>query len=188
MECLKIITRSNSLRIAEYAFQLAREKGRRRVTAVHKANIMWVTSTPNSPTLHYYYFFIYFWNIHWFVHHHRKLGDGLFLQCCREVASGYPDITFDSMIVDNTTMQVEILMSLDLVWEFSKKVYIYIYFFSYCDFLCISSLCPNPNSLTWWWCLICMGTLSATCAPAWWEGLALCLALIMVGTMPCLKR
>lgn len=37
----------------------------------------------------------------------RKLGDGLFLQCCREVASGYPDITFDSMIVDNTTMQVK---------------------------------------------------------------------------------
>ncbi|KAM4562810.1 isocitrate dehydrogenase [NAD] subunit gamma, mitochondrial isoform 1-T1 [Odontesthes bonariensis] len=75
VECLKIITRNNSLRIAEYAFQLAREKGRRKVTAVHKANIM-------------------------------KLGDGLFLQCCREVASGYPDIKFDSMIVDNTTMQL----------------------------------------------------------------------------------
>uniref|UniRef100_A0A8C6L061 Isocitrate dehydrogenase (NAD(+)) 3 non-catalytic subunit gamma n=1 Tax=Nothobranchius furzeri TaxID=105023 RepID=A0A8C6L061_NOTFU len=40
VESLKIITRSNSLRIAEYAFQLAREKGRRRVTAVHKANII----------------------------------------------------------------------------------------------------------------------------------------------------
>uniref|UniRef100_A0A8C6S8B9 Isocitrate dehydrogenase [NAD] subunit, mitochondrial n=1 Tax=Neogobius melanostomus TaxID=47308 RepID=A0A8C6S8B9_9GOBI len=75
VESLKIITRNNSLRIAEYAFKLAREKGRRRVTAVHKANIM-------------------------------KLGDGLFLQCCKEVASGYPDITFDSMIVDNTTMQL----------------------------------------------------------------------------------
>ncbi|KAF7696127.1 isocitrate dehydrogenase [NAD] subunit gamma, mitochondrial [Silurus meridionalis] len=75
VECLKIITRNNSLRIAEYAFKLAREKGRRRVTAVHKANIM-------------------------------KLGDGLFLQCCKEVASGYPDIAFDSMIVDNTTMQL----------------------------------------------------------------------------------
>ncbi|XP_031700907.1 isocitrate dehydrogenase [NAD] subunit gamma, mitochondrial isoform X1 [Anarrhichthys ocellatus] len=75
VESLKIITRVNSLRIAEYAFQLAREKGRKRVTAVHKANIM-------------------------------KLGDGLFLECCREVASGYPDITFDSMIVDNTTMQL----------------------------------------------------------------------------------
>uniref|UniRef100_H2UNL9 Isocitrate dehydrogenase [NAD] subunit, mitochondrial n=1 Tax=Takifugu rubripes TaxID=31033 RepID=H2UNL9_TAKRU len=75
VESLKIITRNNSLRIAEYAFNLAKEQGRRRVTAVHKANIM-------------------------------KLGDGLFLQCCREVASGYPDITFDSMIVDNTTMQL----------------------------------------------------------------------------------
>ncbi|XP_036389615.1 LOW QUALITY PROTEIN: isocitrate dehydrogenase [NAD] subunit gamma, mitochondrial [Megalops cyprinoides] len=75
VESLKIITRLNSLRIADYAFQLAREKGRRRVTAVHKANIM-------------------------------KLADGLFLQCCKEVAAGYPDITFDSMIVDNTTMQL----------------------------------------------------------------------------------
>ncbi|KAL7860018.1 hypothetical protein SRHO_G00151650 [Serrasalmus rhombeus] len=75
VESLKIITRVNSLRIAEYAFRQAREKGRRRVTAVHKANIM-------------------------------KLGDGLFLQCCKEVAAGYPDITFDNMIVDNTTMQL----------------------------------------------------------------------------------
>uniref|UniRef100_A0A9J8BIQ0 Isocitrate dehydrogenase [NAD] subunit, mitochondrial n=1 Tax=Cyprinus carpio carpio TaxID=630221 RepID=A0A9J8BIQ0_CYPCA len=75
VESLKIITRNNSLRIADYAFRLARDKGRRRVTAVHKANIM-------------------------------KLGDGLFLQCCKEVASGYPDIEFDSMIVDNTTMQL----------------------------------------------------------------------------------
>ncbi|XP_043080022.1 isocitrate dehydrogenase [NAD] subunit gamma, mitochondrial-like isoform X3 [Puntigrus tetrazona] len=75
VESLKIITRVNSLRIAEYAFNLAREKGRCKVTAVHKANIM-------------------------------KLGDGLFLQCCKEVAAGYPDITFDNMIVDNTTMQL----------------------------------------------------------------------------------
>lgn len=42
----------------------------------------------------------------WHLCSNRKLADGLFLQCCREVASGYPDITFDSMIVDNTTMQV----------------------------------------------------------------------------------
>uniref|UniRef100_A0A8C7I5E0 Isocitrate dehydrogenase [NAD] subunit, mitochondrial n=1 Tax=Oncorhynchus kisutch TaxID=8019 RepID=A0A8C7I5E0_ONCKI len=75
VECLKIITRTNSLRIADYAFRLARERGRRRVTAVHKANIM-------------------------------SLGDGLFLQCCKEVAAGYQDIAFDAMIVDNTTMQL----------------------------------------------------------------------------------
>uniref|UniRef100_A0A8D1A4D3 Isocitrate dehydrogenase [NAD] subunit, mitochondrial n=1 Tax=Sus scrofa TaxID=9823 RepID=A0A8D1A4D3_PIG len=35
-----------------------------------------------------------------------KLGDGLFLQCCKEVAAGYPHITFENMIVDNTTMQL----------------------------------------------------------------------------------
>ncbi|CAL8366866.1 unnamed protein product [Lota lota] len=75
VECLKIITRVKSLRIADFAFQMARENGRRRITAVHKANIM-------------------------------KLGDGLFLECCKEVASGYPDIAFDSIIVDNATMQL----------------------------------------------------------------------------------
>ncbi|XP_019312082.2 isocitrate dehydrogenase [NAD] subunit gamma, mitochondrial-like [Panthera pardus] len=75
IESLKIITKAKSLRIAEYAFQLAQEMGRKRVTVVHKANIM-------------------------------KLGDGLFLQCCREVASCYPQLTFEGMIVDNTTMQL----------------------------------------------------------------------------------
>lgn len=35
-----------------------------------------------------------------------KLGDGLFLNCCKEVASLYPDIKFENMIVDNTTMQL----------------------------------------------------------------------------------
>ncbi|XP_061470174.1 isocitrate dehydrogenase [NAD] subunit gamma, mitochondrial isoform X3 [Rhineura floridana] len=75
VESLKIITKAKSLRIAEYAFKLAEEAGRKKVTAVHKANIM-------------------------------KLGDGLFLQCCKEVAAGYPNISFDSMIVDNTTMQL----------------------------------------------------------------------------------
>lgn len=43
VECLKIITRTKSLRIADYAFRTARESGRGRVTAVHKANIMSVS-------------------------------------------------------------------------------------------------------------------------------------------------
>ncbi|XP_068780263.1 isocitrate dehydrogenase [NAD] subunit gamma, mitochondrial isoform X1 [Struthio camelus] len=75
VESLKIITAGRSRRIAHYAFRLARAAARRRVTAVHKANIM-------------------------------KLGDGLFLQCCQEVAAEYPEIDFRSMIVDNTTMQL----------------------------------------------------------------------------------
>ncbi|RXM32014.1 Isocitrate dehydrogenase [NAD] subunit gamma, mitochondrial [Acipenser ruthenus] len=75
VESLRIITRSKSHRIAQYAFEHARKHGRKKVTAVHKANIM-------------------------------KLADGLFLECCREVASGFPDIKFEQLIVDNTTMQL----------------------------------------------------------------------------------
>ena len=75
VESLKIITRDRSTRIAEYAFKFAEANGRRKVTAVHKANIM-------------------------------KSADGLFLQCCNEVARKYPHIQFESMIVDNTCMQM----------------------------------------------------------------------------------
>src|SRR5205807_1230431 len=40
VESLKIITETACLRIARYAFQFATDHGRKRVTAVHKANIM----------------------------------------------------------------------------------------------------------------------------------------------------
>ncbi len=40
VESLKIITEAASTRIARYAFEYARQQGRRRVTAIHKANIM----------------------------------------------------------------------------------------------------------------------------------------------------
>ncbi|XP_071815746.1 isocitrate dehydrogenase [NAD] subunit gamma, mitochondrial-like isoform X2 [Apostichopus japonicus] len=75
VESLKIITRKRSERIAKYAFEFARENGRKKVTAIHKANIM-------------------------------KLGDGLFLNTCREVAASYPEIEFVDMIVDNCCMQI----------------------------------------------------------------------------------
>ena len=75
VESLKIITEKASTRIARYAFDYARTHGRKRITAVHKANIM-------------------------------KLSDGLFLDCCRAVAKGYPEVTYDEMIVDNTCMQL----------------------------------------------------------------------------------
>ena len=75
VESLKIITRFASMRIANYAFAYARKNGRRKVTAVHKANIM-------------------------------KLSDGLFIRCCREVATQYPDIAYNELIVDNAAMQL----------------------------------------------------------------------------------
>lgn len=40
VESIKVITRKASLRIAEFAFQYARKNGRKKITAIHKANIM----------------------------------------------------------------------------------------------------------------------------------------------------
>ena len=74
-ESIKIITADASLRIAEAAFDYAVKHGRKKVTAVHKANIM-------------------------------KLTDGLFLTCVREVASKYPGIEYQEIIVDNLCMQL----------------------------------------------------------------------------------
>ena len=42
-QCLKLITRQGSMAIARYAFETARKLGRKRVTAVHKANIHKIT-------------------------------------------------------------------------------------------------------------------------------------------------
>ncbi|HXR76878.1 MAG TPA: isocitrate/isopropylmalate dehydrogenase family protein [Bryobacteraceae bacterium] len=74
---LKVITRTASIRIARYAFEFARRNNRKKVVAIHKANIM-------------------------------KLADGLFLRCCREVASEYPGIEYKELIVDNASMQLVI--------------------------------------------------------------------------------
>jgi len=54
---------------------MLKKNHRKKITAVHKANIM-------------------------------KMVDGLFLDCCREVAKSYPDIKYEEMIVDNTCMQL----------------------------------------------------------------------------------
>lgn len=74
-QSIKIITYEASKRVAQYAFQYAVDHKRKKVTAVHKANIM-------------------------------KMSDGLFLTTCREVATQYPTIQYEEMIVDNTCMQL----------------------------------------------------------------------------------
>ena len=65
---MRRITRHCCLRIARSAFELA-ERRRRKVTAVHKANVL-------------------------------RIGDGLFLGCCREVAREFPEVALDEIIVD----------------------------------------------------------------------------------------
>ena len=67
VESLKVITRTASIRIARATFEYAVRENRRKVTAIHKANIM-------------------------------KMSDGLFLRCCREVASEYPQVPYHEMI------------------------------------------------------------------------------------------
>jgi len=75
VQSIKLITRDASMRVANYAFEMARSTGRKRVTAVHKANIM-------------------------------KMSDGLFLECCQEVASRYPDIEFEEQLLDKTCLLI----------------------------------------------------------------------------------
>jgi len=45
VQSIKLITERASQRVAEFAFEYARANGRRKVTAVHKANIMYVFSS-----------------------------------------------------------------------------------------------------------------------------------------------
>jgi isocitrate dehydrogenase (NAD+) len=70
-----VVTREASEKIVRYAFEIAQKAGRKKVTAVHKANIMKTTS-------------------------------GLFLEVAQEMAKHYPDIEFNTLIVDNTCMQL----------------------------------------------------------------------------------
>jgi isocitrate dehydrogenase (NAD+) len=74
-ELQSIVTRQGSERIVDHAFKTAVHLSRKKVTLVHKANIMKSTS-------------------------------GLFLTVGREVASRYPAIEFEEMIVDNCAMQL----------------------------------------------------------------------------------
>jgi isocitrate dehydrogenase (NAD+) len=75
VESLKIMTEKACTRISRFAFEYARKNKRKKIHAIHKANIM-------------------------------KLSDGLFLRCARNVARGYPEITYGEHIVDNTCMQL----------------------------------------------------------------------------------
>lgn len=74
-EAMSIITREGAERIVTFAFELARQEGRKKVTIIHKANILKSTS-------------------------------GLFLEVARDVASRYPDIQSEEMIVDAACMNL----------------------------------------------------------------------------------
>lgn len=74
-ESIKIITRQASEKIAKVAFEYAVKEGRKKITAITKANIC-------------------------------KLSDGLFLEASRAVASKYPQIAYEELLIDNMCMQL----------------------------------------------------------------------------------
>ena len=108
---MQVITAEKSRRIAEYAFEYAVLNGRKRVTAIHKANIMKLsdglflrvgvarhcadfcalsrcfTSCCNSVRM-------------------STVCTATALQECQKVAQDFPTVEFNSMIVDNTCMQL----------------------------------------------------------------------------------
>ncbi|MEQ1652216.1 MAG: isocitrate/isopropylmalate family dehydrogenase, partial [Hyphomicrobium sp.] len=75
MQCLKLISVQGSERIIRYAFEFARTQGRKKVTCLHKANIM-------------------------------KMTDGLFRTVFARVATEYPEIISDQMIIDIGTARL----------------------------------------------------------------------------------
>lgn len=75
MQSIKLITKTASMRVAEFAFAYAESIGKKGVTAVHKSNIM-------------------------------RRADGLFLQCCADVASRYPDVKYNDMYLDTACLNV----------------------------------------------------------------------------------
>jgi 3-isopropylmalate dehydrogenase len=73
---VRVITERNSKMVAETAFELARQRNKKRkVTAIHKNTVF-------------------------------KLTCGLFVDSCREKSKEYPDIEFDTMIVDTFAMNL----------------------------------------------------------------------------------
>jgi isocitrate dehydrogenase (NAD+) len=105
---------------AEYAFKYARDNGRARVTAIHKANIMKLADglfikvrekknkeerkqrEERAPVVEFLFSLKRgFFSLPSFLSLSKPT-----LQCCREVHEKYPDIVYDEMIVDNACMQL----------------------------------------------------------------------------------
>jgi isocitrate dehydrogenase (NAD+) len=68
---IKVISEAGTRRIVKFAFEYARANGRKKVSAVHKANIM-------------------------------KFTDGLFMEVAKKTAAEYPDVLFESRLIDET--------------------------------------------------------------------------------------
>jgi 3-isopropylmalate dehydrogenase len=73
---MRVITRRNSDFVARSAFELARQRGGKKRVSAIHKNTVF------------------------------KMGCGLFVDCCKAVAQEYPDIAFDTVVVDTFTMRL----------------------------------------------------------------------------------
>jgi 3-isopropylmalate dehydrogenase len=72
---MRVITRRGSNRVAREAFEIARTRPRRKVTAAHKEPVY-------------------------------RLACGMFAEECRKVAREFPDVAFEEMMIDSTSMKL----------------------------------------------------------------------------------
>lgn len=103
MQSIKLITWKASERVARYAFHYAQSSGRKRVTAVHKANIM------------YGFYKLKCWTLIVELMT-RKMSDGMFLSACREVSKEFPDVVYDEDLLDRVCLRVWCFW----FWNFSE--------------------------------------------------------------------
>ena len=71
----RVITRKGSSRVAREAFEVARTRKRKKVTAAHKEPVY-------------------------------RLACGMFAEECRKVAREYPEVAFEEMMIDSTSMKL----------------------------------------------------------------------------------
>jgi len=97
-QCLKLITRPGTEKVVRFAFEYARQHGRKKVTCFTKDNIM-------------------------------KLTDGLFHKIFDEVATEYPEIAKEHMIVDigaarlaNNPERFDVIVTLNLYGDILSDV------------------------------------------------------------------
>ena len=72
---MRVITRKGASRVAREAFEIARTRPRKKVTAAHKEPVY-------------------------------RLACGMFAEECRKVAGDYPEVTFEEMMIDSTSMKL----------------------------------------------------------------------------------
>jgi 3-isopropylmalate dehydrogenase len=72
---MRVITRKGANRVAREAFEFARTRSRKKVTAAHKEPVY-------------------------------RLACGMFAEECRKVAREYPDVAFEEMMIDSTSMKL----------------------------------------------------------------------------------